>query len=146
MSGMALNIYVISSFHQGDHIALFTVLGALIAFSLLAVLLAVNQFRKSPAEHQKDPANKKLETIVRHYDELAERHIALAQELEDAKKRNAELTIKLESAKTPSKRDKDNTEALYERLNDRINNTEQRHNELIDMIDKRLSDILDSME
>ena len=173
MGSAALNIYVISSFNQGNDIILFAVLGALIALTLLALLLAVSQFRKAPAELEKEPVNKpdkKLESIVLQYDELAERHIALAQELEDAKKQNAELTIKLESTKTPGnglnqeskdtrqkfseldkmineiKRDKDKTEALYVKLNDRINNTEQRHNELIDMINKRLSDILDSME
>ena len=173
MGSVALNIYVISSFHQGSHIALFAVLGALIACALSAVLLIVNQSRKAPAEPQKDPANKpdkKLESIVRQYDELAERHIALAQELEDAKTQNAELIKKLESTKTPGnglnhetkdarqkygeldkmineiKRDKDNTEALYIKLNDRLNDSEQRHNELIDMINKRLSDILDLPE
>jgi len=173
MGSVTLNIYVISSFHQGSHIILFIVLGALIACALSAILLAVNQFRKAPAELEKEPANKpdkKLESIVRQYDDLAERHIALAQELEDAKKQNTELIKKLEPIKTPGnglnhesketrqkyneldnmineiKRDKDNTEALYIKLNDRLNNTEQRHNELIDMIDKRLSEIMDSMD
>jgi len=173
MSSIALNFYVISSFHQGDHIVLFIILGALIAFSLTAIMLAVNQFRKAPAEPQKDLTNnsdKKLDSIVRQYDALAERHIALAQELEDAKKQNTELIKKLEPIKTPGnglnreskdtrqkyseldnmineiKRDKDSTEALYVKLNDRLNSAEQRHNELIDMINKRLSDILDLPE
>jgi len=173
MGSAALNIYVISSFNQGNDIILFAVLGALIALTLTALLLAVNQFRKGPAEPQKEPVNKpdkKLESIVLLYDELAERHIALAQELEDAKKQNTELIKKLEPIKTPGnglnheardarqkyneldkmineiKRDKDNTEALYIKLNDRLNDSEQRHNELIDMINKRLSDILDLPE
>jgi predicted nuclease with TOPRIM domain len=103
MSSAALNIYIVLSSYQGNHIALFVVLGALIAFSLSAMLIAVNQFRKDSAEIQKytvSKPDKKLETIVRHYDELAERHIALAQQLEDAKKQNTELIKKLESSKT----------------------------------------------
>ena len=165
MGGIALIIYVISSFHQGSHTVLFIILGMLTACSFLVILLAVNQFRKAPAELPKNTAykpDKKLESIVRQYDELAERHIALAQELEDAKIQNTELIKKLESTKTLNtelNHEVKDGRQKYSELDHMINILRNEQNALseqindlsdrikpIDQINKKLGDILESLE